>query len=69
MSAIGVLSFSLYLYHPLVQDGLVHVGLPRAGLIAFVALLGLCALLALVIEAFVERPCMNLGRRMNARIG
>jgi peptidoglycan/LPS O-acetylase OafA/YrhL len=69
LRAIGVLSFSLYLYHPIVQDGLTHIGLPRAGWLAFAALLVLCTLVALVIEALIERPCMNVGRRINARIG
>jgi peptidoglycan/LPS O-acetylase OafA/YrhL len=69
LRAIGVLSFSLYLYHPLVQNALTHIGLPRAGWIAFVALLALCTIVALAIEAFIERPCMDVGRRINGRLG
>ena len=64
---LGVLSFSLYLIHPFVIDGLTYLGAASAGVPLFVAALLSSVMISLILERGVERPFMALGRKINAR--
>jgi peptidoglycan/LPS O-acetylase OafA/YrhL len=64
---VGVLSFGLYLVHPFVMEALATHGAPSAGALLFLLTLIGSLAIGLLLERVVERPCMEVGRRLNAR--
>jgi peptidoglycan/LPS O-acetylase OafA/YrhL len=64
---VGVLSFSVYLVHPFVIDGLTALGVPGVGAVLFLLTLLVSLAVGLVLERVLERPCMAFGRRLNSR--
>ena len=63
LRALGVVSFSLYLFHAVVQTGIQLVWLDGArGNLLFLCNLAASFLLACCVYSLVERPCMRIGR-------
>lgn len=58
LRAFGIISFSLYLWHLIVRDHLMELGVP-AGLPLFAATLAITYPLACTVYAFVERPFLR----------
>ena len=67
---LGDISYSVYLLHPFAQEALTHLA-PKAlpPSVAFVLGLGLTLGLAAVTHRWLERPAMDLGKRLTAGKG
>lgn len=59
---LGTVSYALYLFHPLVLDGLELTGLERMGMVVTSLLLVL--VVSQIASATLERPSQNIGRRL-----
>lgn len=69
LRVIGILSFTLYLVHHRVLTVLASGLGVREGTPLFVLTFFVSLILALSLERYVERPSIELGRSLNARIG
>jgi peptidoglycan/LPS O-acetylase OafA/YrhL len=65
---VGVLSFGLYLVHFYILLNLMGKAGFTGGFLLFATTAALSLIAAVILERFVERPSMRLGRRINARI-
>ena len=68
MRLVGVLSFSLYLVHVRVLALLEDKAGFKFGFILFICAFLLSLFVSIIFERLVERPCMQYGRRINARL-
>lgn len=66
---IGVLSFSLYLVHHRILSILGGRYAVQDGVPLFMMTFLLSLIIAMLLERYIERPCINHGRIINARIG
>jgi peptidoglycan/LPS O-acetylase OafA/YrhL len=65
---LGIVSFSLYLFHVVMQNALLRMWHDLApGSMLFLCNLAASFLVAVVVYSFVERPCLRIGRNWPAR--